>query len=522
MAAIARIEHFNSAVLQLPLNLKAIQSAKESFKQLLSYDSDPACRAALDKAKVLLSLKEEQAILASRVQSALASWNQLVKSVGQASSANYKELSSGIKELRNDLDALRDDAFPPTISKQTILSKLEIFDRYVETKNPDAWKKEALACAAIAVGVGLFFTATSIADSPDMGAAISHFGVGLGVGAAGVAISKTLSKVREVATPLLSKSYKWAMSAAPIQKSIDLPRIKVKEQTASPMKVNTPLNPLHPAKKLGYDKLTGGTAPDDPILFSTANLADPASVLKCKVFQCPKQLVVEKEGRFAFPPSTNEIAHWTADFASSKLLGSIEGEAIAQEELLAIEHPVLYHLKALLDKAPSFHPLKQNSVALIAHICRYGAFSGSSLDEIEEKLKPLENPTFSNLFAVALPQNWGQAGEPCHRQHLKELFLLSCTAFSAVAAKSESVEMRAIAHTGNWGDSPLAAALCQILAARAAGIELHYYPANEKAALARAQEILTRIEDQKPDACIGEILVHLAAHAEEYGIAHGS
>lgn len=550
ISPLERIAIFNYRVLQTPATIGALQPLKELFAQLQKYSTDPACAKELNKTRVLFELKEEQATLAAKVEKVLNRWKLLQKTAPKASPENYEELSHAIEELKKDVEGLQKDLFPVNASRQAILSRLEILNRFVESHNPSAWKTQAVFQATIGAGIGLFFAnmpkamegalvslngiATSYFDSsickPDScvntASPNAILGTALLIGVSGVLIANTVSKVRKLATPLLSKyttpllqkTYTWATAdQTPAALPAKEGRPQLENLSSSPMTLDhVPLPPLSPAKQSAYDKLTGGKAPADWLHITSHSLADPSAVLDSKVFSHPKQPVEEKSGSFAFPASAEEVEHWTVNFSNPHLLGHIDEPLLGQEELLTLEHPVLVHLRSLLDTIPSLDLLAGEQIALISHVGRYGSLNGAHLEHFEK-------PTFSNLFAIAAPQHPGFPGEPVQRGHLKELFVKSCTAFSAIANRAEDSGKRAIAHTGNWDNGPLlAAALCQMLAARIAGVEIYYYPAGRTDDFAKAKKILADLEAKAPNACIGEILVHLAAHAKEYGIVYGA
>lgn len=563
---LSQIEQFNQAILRISPEHAAIESAKHYFQDLLRYSDDPACQRALNAARVLLDLREEQAILVSKVQSILIGWEKLEHSVPKITETTYAEIKEEIQNLKTAILDLREDAFPTEVPKQAIVSRLELFDQFIENKNPNAWKLRAMINASIAGGFGVFFAyAPRVLESaficlddiartrfnsflceraPNLSCADStstsmQLGVGLLAGPVVVLGAMTFNKAMQSAIPLLFKAYAWTQTASSAEDSSNASvkenRPKTADAAPTPfISSRIPLQPLHPSKQFAYDKLTQGTPPAEPLLFSIHQLTTPSEGLNCKVFQRPAMPLTEEKGTFAFPPSTDKVQHWTADFADPHFLGYVEGPLLAQEEMLTLEHPALYHLKSLLNRTPSIQPLADNRVALIEHVGRYGALNGlyghefatASKELLDAKLERFETPIFSNLFAMAAPNNPGKAGMPYQKLHLKELFLRACAAFSAIASRSEGAKTSAVVHTGNWGagafgGSPLATALCQILAARAAGVELRYYPLDETEAFAKAQKILTNIERQQPNASAGEILLHLAKNAERYAIVYG-
>lgn len=537
-----QIEIFNYEILRAPVRLEVIESAKKYFQELLCYSDDPACMKALNQAKVLLELKEEQAILASKIESVVSRFNELDQSIRAAGPANYEDLSQKIGNLKKDLEDLNEDAFP---MKTPLLAKLGIYSKAIESQNPSAWKTQVLIHSLLATSIGLLFAANASGTSMtgalnDLDKMAHSFnssicdpslscsdtispgvlvGAGILIGFTGVAIN-TLRKISRKAVLLIAQGSIWAASKiwAPGKKEV-VDRPKLSNGSIADSFDHISLKPLPLTKQFAYDKLTGGKAPADPLHLSLHRMTDMA-VLDCKIFQNPKQPVVEKSGPFAFPPSTDKTLHWTADFTNQHLFEHVEEPLLGQEELMALEHPVLYHLHEALGRTPDLQPLADGRIALIANVGRYGAlkglfgseFASSSPETIDAHLERFENPVFSHLFAISAPQN-----PDIGKEHLKELFVKACTAFTAIANQSESLGMKPIAHTsGAFSPSPLAAALCQILAARVARIELHYYTMGDFETLAKAERILANIERQAPSACIGEILVHLALHAKEY------
>jgi hypothetical protein len=557
--SLLQIHDFTQILAQVPMNFAELEQAKEFLSKISSTPCDAPTTAAIQEAKYLLELKGEQSLVAQKVRSVYMRLNSLEQTLPKMESKDYYTLKKDLTQLRSDIETLPKEAFFEEIPKEKIFVTLTSLDTTLKTHDPGDWKIDATARAVLAGGLGAYFahhpkwlesqTLPALFAKPlcDQYGTIALWGTGLGLGITAMSFAYGLEKLFPLLTTQATRAINWYTGTPAEEKTVAKGITEpAPQQVASPsIEILGPalLKPealplkkgeLNPAKQFAYTKLTQNKAPTEPITLSKHRLESPQEALKLKPFEMPKSTCLQKEGLFAFPSSTEQTTHWTANFADPHLFGYVKGPLLAQEELLALEHPALLHLKTALDETPSLNKLEGNDIALIQNVGRYGSltelyankFAVASEKQIDQSLTRFEKPTISNLFAFAAPRNPGKAEQHYEKLHLQQLFLRAYTAFASIREVTDS-NKQAVAHTGNWGagafgGSPLAAALCQILAARTAGIELCYYPLEEKEALSKAQHILEHIEKQTPHTRIGDILVHLSNNAAKYGIVYGT
>jgi hypothetical protein len=297
-------------------------------------------------------------------------------------------------------------------------------------------------------------------------------------------------------------------------------------------------------KEYVYKKLTDSAAPKEDISLSTYSLKGKETIQFMPVFPgLQKPVIVCKEGGFSYPKSTDDIIHWTANFADSYLFGYCLGPLLAQDELQVLEHPGLAHLKVAIKTKNTLSTIDGTKIALVTGAKRYGVldtsktlssgrilygnnFQHASKEEIDSCLTKLPDPNPSNIFSMAAPIIPGCLyNSPYKKVILKQIFYRSYLAFSSIKSKNPS--KKNVVHTGNWGagafgNSPIAVAVIQLAAARCAGInEIDYYPMGSKAAFEEALKIFNEIEKNFPNMTIDQFLNHLTENATKYNLLYG-
>jgi hypothetical protein len=312
---------------------------------------------------------------------------------------------------------------------------------------------------------------------------------------------------------------------------------------------------LHDKKQLVYDEFTKGRTDllNQPISMRKTSLtADEfAALKKMKLFSLKQPEINRISGPFTWEASDATTSHWAADFADRKFLSFCQGARLAQEEGVAVEHPQLYHLYELIQKAPydDLKTIKPDQEAILMQgVLRMGVidtqtkvndqgslygnnFASAADDEITKSVVRIQEPTRSNIFAIVAPLIKAiLKNKPYSLLHLEHIFRASCTAFRAIKQDSPG---KVVIHTGNWGtgafgNSLVVVYLLQMAAARLAGIdELRIYPMDEKSAqqFTVAQALFTQLEEKNQrkemSDTVESFLTHLKDHAEQYGLFYG-
>lgn len=300
---------------------------------------------------------------------------------------------------------------------------------------------------------------------------------------------------------------------------------------------------VHPNKLFVYRQLTQCDAnhvwqtPPTRMTFSRYELADKTRIGNERIFQHHPQVTIAS-GIFPYPASTRDTVEWTANFADEHLFGFCAGGLLAQDELQVAEHPGLMHLRA--DLASSNRgELRDHEIALVENVQRLGrlsmygnGFASAPQSTIATNLTRFTHPTLSNIFAIVAPRpSRDLQGQPYQEQDLRALFLRAYTTF--VAIKERSAGKRVVIHTGNWGagafgGSIKAAALCQLAAARMAGIEeVVCYPVDaegrteNRQLYEQAMGVLKHLQEQVPNITVSNFLAYLTQNARNLGLFYG-
>jgi hypothetical protein len=237
--------------------------------------------------------------------------------------------------------------------------------------------------------------------------------------------------------------------------------------------------------------------------FVRANAEPPAASMRCTRWdvarmpeslssRCPK---VEVEAD-VYSYSSSRCAVWHVNFADPDLFVAYGSALLAQDELQALEHPVLGSLReALLASGPPPRTREngRSTPILVAGAPRqcaletypdpdlgrprglYGNhFQQASWESVRSALTILRPPTVTNLICISAPFGSGRYTEGQIRDALETAYtgMKAAQLESRLKAPGESVEI----HTGFWGcgafggNRPLMV-LVQLLAARLAGID---------------------------------------------------
>ena len=311
-------------------------------------------------------------------------------------------------------------------------------------------------------------------------------------------------------------------------------------------------------KKFVYDEMVKGREAKigDEIPVSKYECIQPTEIAKQPIFKASVQSITIHPGFFAYDASTEEIMHWTANFADHRIFGYAYGSLFAQDEQQVAEHPALYDFRDCfngttlmeLDKNKYQATFLQN-VSRLGCIDTYTAlpvgnffyqlffrkflnlapkslygnyFSQASEAEIKSKLTLIDPPVLSHLFAIVAP---GHGGSWYKKEQIQQLFFRFLTACHGI--KKISDNKKVVIHTGNWGigafgNNPKLVYLITLAVAHFAGIdELRLYPLNHQKSVEEAHQLLNQIRQQYPAMQVGDFLDHLVSHVKDYGFCWG-
>jgi hypothetical protein len=209
-----------------------------------------------------------------------------------------------------------------------------------------------------------------------------------------------------------------------------------------------------------------------------------------------------QEGGFKYEADEEDSLHWYANFADAELFGYYGSNLFAQDEIQAMEHPVLASLREALNKKrekgeKNAIPVTSNKGIATPCVIRgvprwcsvdtrsssdyptglYGNnFSHAPSHIVIKATTFLNPPTLTNLYAIDAPKY----GRGAYTE--EQIVYVISTAYTAfMACRHESYEHarergwssvpKVVCHTGNWGCGAYGGnitlmAICQLIAAR--------------------------------------------------------
>jgi hypothetical protein len=194
--------------------------------------------------------------------------------------------------------------------------------------------------------------------------------------------------------------------------------------------------------------------------------------------------VIGVRGHYLYDAASDGV--WHVNFADPALFFGYGGGLLAQDELQALEHPVLGSVRESLASDRQALTVEGGGATpvLVAGAERrcaldtthlYGnAFARAPVPAVRSALRVLEPPTRTNLIAIAAPAY----GDGLYRrEQLEEILVTAYTGFAAAVAETErlwpgvAVEVR----TGFWGCGAFGGnrhvmTILQLAAARLAGV----------------------------------------------------
>jgi len=273
----------------------------------------------------------------------------------------------------------------------------------------------------------------------------------------------------------------------------------------------------HPNKQAVFDAvLRAGQGFNGTITYARwpAAALPPGSGSKCQFVVRPGFFTYEESG---IPGGL----HWHVNFADPYLFVAYGSSLLAQDELQALEHPILGSLREALvsmGKAPKTVDSQGRptpiTIAGVQRHCAidtlpnpragrpyglYGnAFARASKTEVVAAAKLLTPPTVSHILAMAaLACEWG----PYSRDQIDYLAATAYTGFLAARLESErlgAAGCRAVVHTGFWGCGAFGGnrtlmTLLQAFAADWADVDMVFH-ASDEAGFSLAQEAMEQYD----------------------------
>jgi hypothetical protein len=225
---------------------------------------------------------------------------------------------------------------------------------------------------------------------------------------------------------------------------------------------------------------------------------------------------------------------WHVNFADSRLFVAYGSQLLAQDELQAVEHPVLGSIReALLAEGLPALTLDREgpSPILVSGVERRCAFTGiyghafavASERELRAATRVIDPPTRTNLIAIAAPS--GRHGRYSERD-LRTILGTAVGGFTA--ARLESQRVWPDAHTGFWGCGAFGGnrhcmVLLQLLAARLSRIDRLVFHTVLPAGLPDFHQGATDLRDiLVPDEPLSELLERIEDLGYLWGESDGT
>jgi hypothetical protein len=251
------------------------------------------------------------------------------------------------------------------------------------------------------------------------------------------------------------------------------------------------------------------------------------------------------EGVYKYPYSVSNRTDWHVNFADQHLFCGYATDLMAQDEIQVAEHPGLGSLREALVSANSpaltidnYDPTpilvkgverrcsidtdpnasKQRPLGLYGN--RFAHASEIAVRKATTQVRP---PSITNIIAIAAPAH----GYGCYEEDEIEHILL--TAYSGFAAAVAESDAPVCLHTGFWGCGAFGGnrklmTMLQLIAAKAAGVEMVEFYAFDSVGRGTAESALAQLvrlaADTGPNC--GDIVRSIAAMEYEWGVSDGN
>jgi hypothetical protein len=232
------------------------------------------------------------------------------------------------------------------------------------------------------------------------------------------------------------------------------------------------------------------------------------------------------------------------NFADPRLFVAYGSALLAQDELQAVEHPLLGCIREALlaENQPALTVDAEGPTpVLVAGVERrcaletqrglYGnRFARASADEVRSAVRIIQPPTRSNLIAIAA--SVGKPG-PYFPRQIETMLITAFTGFAAAVQESKRLwpDANCEVRTGFWGCGAFGGnrelmTLLQLLAARLAGVSRVRFYVFDAAGEADFRAGAAALEEVLSDGSRGEPLADLLARIDdrdyEWGVGDGN
>lgn len=157
---LSQINSFYQRISSPSFDPAEINKAKEELDAYQAKPHDATVQKAIDQARAVLAIKENQAITVAQVNTLyqyLPQIQQLLISQPKLTMEQYSGLVKLLDVLRSNAKLLIDNDFKPTLPKAKYIEVVDQFKQQLQLLNPSAWKTDWLARGIIVSSIATLF-----------------------------------------------------------------------------------------------------------------------------------------------------------------------------------------------------------------------------------------------------------------------------------------------------------------------------------------------------------------------------
>jgi hypothetical protein len=149
---LAQINRFVDNLNTPSFGLNQFQQAESDLERFQTQPHDTAVQKSIDRARILLAIKEEQYLTAVKVNDLyveLTKLDRLISTHPKLTSDEYATAVKYLDYLQKNAESISESDFRPDVPKEFYLIKVDELKQKVSRLDPDAWKIDWIARASI-------------------------------------------------------------------------------------------------------------------------------------------------------------------------------------------------------------------------------------------------------------------------------------------------------------------------------------------------------------------------------------
>ncbi len=158
-ATLSQVNQFIDRISDSMTDPKRLADAEEELKRYQTGPHNASVQTAIDRARIILWLKEEQAHTAAQVNKlvlGLMQCKQYLVSHPELSASDYSTIRQSLSSLQSQAEPILANDFI-LMSKSQFLETLQICETALHQRNPNAWKTDLLARSLLTGSIMAFY-----------------------------------------------------------------------------------------------------------------------------------------------------------------------------------------------------------------------------------------------------------------------------------------------------------------------------------------------------------------------------